>query len=302
MADRAISREVTAVTRTRTALPELVPAYGVYVLESHHDVGFRMEQRVHAFVKLIYVLAGAGRVVTASRSIACETGDVIVVPIGQKHHIEDAPRQPMSIYVLCVEPRLWRHDPDLEALLPAGRLPRHPTVSQQVRGQLRRILYEQSAAREAHGTMIVGMTLRLLALLARVGTRRDRQRSGIAETADGPGALRRRVEAYIEELDRRFFEATCIDAAATATGMSRRRFTQLFRQLTGSTWLGYVHRRRIEHARHLLATTPRTVTSIAFECGFEDLSSFYRAFHRHAGQSPTAWRHRVANRPGRVKA
>jgi AraC-like DNA-binding protein len=32
------------------------------------------------------------------------------------------------------------------------------------------------------------------------------------------------------------------------------------------------------------------VTTVAFECGYEDLSSFYRAFRRHTGEPPQRWR------------
>ena len=287
MANRAKLIPAAPPRRTRTPLPENIPDYGVYILESHHDVGFRMEPRTHAFLKIIYVMAGAGQVITRHQAMTCEAGDVLVVPIGQTHRIEDAPRHPMSIYVLCVAPRLWRHEPDLELMIPMGRLPRHPVLSQRVRDLLRRMLYEQSLARPAHGTMIVGMTLRLLAMLVRAAHRRDRLR---AEMLGESASLRQRIEAYVEELDRRFFEATTIDAAAAAVNMSRRRFTQLFREVAGSSWLSYVRRRRVQHAQHLLATTSRTVTSIAFECGFEELSSFYRAFRRYAGVSPTVYR------------
>ena len=50
------------------------------------------------------------------------------------------------------------------------------------------------------------------------------------------------------------------------------------------------HQLRVEHARRLLQQTHRTIASIAFECGFEDLSTFYRAFKREVGTSPRRWR------------
>ena len=47
---------------------------------------------------------------------------------------------------------------------------------------------------------------------------------------------------------------------------------------------------RIDHAKKLLESTSRTVLSVAFECGFEDLSTFYRAFKRETSESPNQWR------------
>jgi AraC family L-rhamnose operon regulatory protein RhaS len=72
--------------------------------------------------------------------------------------------------------------------------------------------------------------------------------------------------------------------------MSRRCFTRLFRKAAGCSYAKYVERVRVEYACQLLRETGRSVTTIAFECGFEDLSSFYRAFRRQKGQPPQRWR------------
>ena len=54
-----------------------------------------------------------------------------------------------------------------------------------------------------------------------------------------------------------------LDTAATSLGLSRRRFTQLFREVTGSSWLNYVRRLRVEHAKRLLGQTDRTAFAAA---------------------------------------
>ena len=80
--------------------------------------------------------------------------------------------------------------------------------------------------------------------------------------------------------------------------MSRRRFTQLFREVTGSSWADHRTELRINYACRLLRETDRGIIAIAFESGFEDLSSFYRAFKRQTGDSPIRWRPR--NRDGPI--
>ena len=101
---------------------------------------------------------------------------------------------------------------------------------------------------------------------------------------------RQRIQHYIDSLPSRFFEETSINAAANHLDIPRRTFTKLFAEITGDTWLQHVRRLAIEHARHRLHETDLPVMSIAFECGFHDLSTFYRQFQRHCGISPGRYR------------
>jgi len=68
---------------------------------------------------------------------------------------------------------------------------------------------------------------------------------------------------------------------------------ELFREVTGESWLSYLRRLRLEHARSLLRDRNRSIAAVAFESGFEDLSSFYRAFKTATGMVPHQWRSRL---------
>jgi AraC-like DNA-binding protein len=76
-------------------------------------------------------------------------------------------------------------------------------------------------------------------------------------------------------------------------GISVRQLHLLF-EPTGVTYARYVLSRRLEHARLLLAQTPeRPVADIAYACGFDSLSTFYRRFRTAFDQTPAAFRARV---------
>lgn len=81
-----------------------------------------------------------------------------------------------------------------------------------------------------------------------------------------------------------------IPALASRFRVSRRTLEAHFRAVTGTSIAEEVTRLRIERAKHLLSTTGKTLTKIADECGFYDISHFSATFLRHVGMRPTAFR------------
>jgi AraC-like DNA-binding protein len=79
------------------------------------------------------------------------------------------------------------------------------------------------------------------------------------------------------------------DAAAQA-GISPFHFLRLFSGVLGVTPHQYLVRLRLRHAARHLADDGISVTDIAYDVGFGDLSNFVRTFHRAAGVSPRKFR------------
>lgn len=256
------------------------PPCGVFVLESRHERGFRMSPVQHDFIKLVQPISGRGWLVRRNARLLLQTGDVVLVPPGERHHIEDDGTRPLSLYALCVA--------DVEI---ATRFSlRHfaaPAWSAEFRALIRQLLHEQTLTRPGHELLLRGLALQALGLVMRAA-------SGPRETAaprpDDSTLASARVAAYLREMERTFFHVQNLDAVAAQLGLSRRRFTQLFRAATGESWLQHLQRHRLAHARRLLAETRRSVASIGYECGFEDLTTFYRTFKAAEGTSPLAWR------------
>ena len=284
---------------THAPIEHHFPAWGVDVFESRHAEDWRMESTRHEFLKIVFVLKGAGALVRSDATrVECRASDVLVVPIGQEHRLEDAPARPMSLYVVSIQPGVLDVAALDLALVPEGRLDLDEAGSAKVESTIRRLLFEQTLDQPVTGAKVISMTLRLLSELVRVGARPGHApQDPRAPRADRHTDSATRMRSYVDDLEDHFFEATNLDTAAQSLGISRRRFTQLFRQVTGTSWLAYVRRLRVEHAKRLLAQTDRTVLSIAFECGFEDLSTFYRAFKREVGQSPNQWRSAARGEP-----
>lgn len=65
----------------------------------------------------------------------------------------------------------------------------------------------------------------------------------------------------------------------------------LFHEQSGETIIHFIHRRRIEHARYLLAESRMNISEIARASGFADAGYFSRIFRRLTGLAPRAYRH-----------
>src|SRR5450631_3773151 len=81
-----------------------------------------------------------------------------------------------------------------------------------------------------------------------------------------------------------------LDDAAAQAGISPFHFLRLFSAVLGVTPHQYLLRSRLRHAARRLADDERSVTDVAYDVGFADLSNFVRTFHRAAGVSPRKFR------------
>lgn len=110
------------------------------------------------------------------------------------------------------------------------------------------------------------------------------------------------ARAYIENN----LEWTGLSATATARalGISVRQLHLLFKP-TGTTFARYVLARRLEKARTALAEDRRRkIIEVAYSCGIDSLSVFYRGFRDAYGMTPTEFRNSLldASRPASQRA
>lgn len=104
---------------------------------------------------------------------------------------------------------------------------------------------------------------------------------------DGHAAILVRVARVVAE---RYREPVGVAAIAHAVGVHPKYLSTAFRRQCGMGVHEYLTRMRLGHAQHLLRTTQRAVTTIAFDSGFGSLNAFYSAFRSQLGTTPSALR------------
>lgn len=256
------------------------PDFGVFTFESHHSQDFYMPTANHDFAKILFVIDGRGDLEHRGSRIPLVREVPIYIPAFHAHRITDAAKQPLSLYMVCIAMNCL--PPTVARQLDTLKLTELRNIHQQKQWytHFRRLLYEQTMNRSDRSLVMLEIVLWMLAQITRY------QRQEFTEQDDAA----ERVNTVIRRMATNFFEPITLQETASQAKLSERRFSQLFRAQTNDSWLNYLRNLRINHACHLLKNTDRSVTAIAFESGFSDLSNFYRAFKQTIGKSPLEWR------------
>ena len=104
------------------------------------------------------------------------------------------------------------------------------------------------------------------------------------------------VRAAIEHTDAQLSTVT-LAAVCRYVGVSARTLRRRFAEHLGMSWQAYVVQSRLQRAAGLLAERDVTVLEAAVTVGFENGSSFARAFRARLGETPSEYQRRVRSRP-----
>ena len=115
-----------------------------------------------------------------------------------------------------------------------------------------------------------------------------------ADRAARPPSRRdaRRVTNALRRIEAQADERLALADLAREAAMSPYHFLRTFRQVVGMTPHQFVLRTRLHRAAVRLRRPDESISAIAFEVGFNDLSTFNHRFRRVMGASPSAYRAR----------
>ena len=81
-----------------------------------------------------------------------------------------------------------------------------------------------------------------------------------------------------------------LNEVADAVNLSSSHLVHLLKEQVGLSYKSYLISLRMDAAKHLLRTTDLPVAAVAETVGYENVSNFYRLFHRETGCTPAAYR------------
>jgi AraC-like DNA-binding protein len=247
-------------------------------------------------------------------------GDLIILPHGSAHVVRDSPTSPATRLEQLIAgggldargtlrsggggPRtvlvcggFYFEDRATNPLLTS--LPklihlrgRSRGVASWVKMTLDFLRHESDGARPGADAVVTRLAdiLFIEALRAHASSREAKQ-SGFAVALRDP-----RIGRALALLHRRPDADWDLARLAREAGMSRTTFAVRFRELVGDPPLKYVTRCRMDRATALLRTSESGIAQVAQRVGYDSEVGFGRAFKRHTGLTPAAYRRRARPR------
>lgn len=260
-------------------------------VDTHADWSFThdtIELHSHTFFEIIYVEHSGGlQYLLGTDCYHIEDGDIIVIPPGVSHRPLTLERltEPYRRLVIWASPRmaevLGSMFPQLD-LLPSEALvlktDKETSSSLYIRfkqGVNISMRYDD----DWWQALVVGNTIELLTQIMRV-----KETGALALPTPGKHTIEQ-VLAFIEA---HYSDAISARDVAAHLNMSESSLSQLLRKQMNVSFHKLLTQRRLIAAKHLLLsgeTGDRTSTRV----GFGDYSSFYRAFKREYGISPSEY-------------
>lgn len=85
------------------------------------------------------------------------------------------------------------------------------------------------------------------------------------------------------------FEKLTIESVARAVFLSPRSVTNILRRISNMSFLEFVTHERLKHAKSMIDGGAYKLNQVASNCGFESYSTFFRAFTKEFGTSPSEY-------------
>ncbi len=104
------------------------------------------------------------------------------------------------------------------------------------------------------------------------------------------------INDVIQYVAENFQKDISLGKAADIANMQKSAFCRYFKRRTKKKFMEFVNETRLTHAQKLLVETDKNILEIAYECGYESSSYFYRVFKHYNKISPVNYRKNIQSR------
>lgn len=243
--------------------------------------------------EIFWCLNDGGVQHAGDRAMRMQPNHLFYFPAGQPHVCKPLPGQTADGIVLCIGTELFKGNgmgnagarEALNYLRTNARARDYRFhVTENSRAGIAECLWtiqaEDARPQRGHDTMMRGLIQQFAALMLR-----DPLLAGSIQSQAVIPSNRERLNTVLHFIDRRFMAPITVESMSKIAGMSRSHFHSLFKQETGGTLMEKVLEARSRGAERMLQETDLPIIDVAYSCGFNSLSHFYRVLRKHTGKS-----------------
>ncbi|WP_262678665.1 AraC family transcriptional regulator [Paenibacillus sp. J5C2022] len=166
-----------------------------------------------------------------------------------------------------------------------------PTETEEVKTMVRKIEQEFHSKLPGYTSLIKLMLTELILRLSRYYAVNPKMNRKSGKFIDGISSVEEQMyKRIIGFLERHYHTLITLEDLAKIAACSTRQVTRIFKQMSDTTMVNYLHNLRVEKSKQLLLSTNDKVSSISAEVGFNDVSFFNRVFKKMTGYSPSEFR------------
>lgn len=100
----------------------------------------------------------------------------------------------------------------------------------------------------------------------------------------------RRIELVVDYMNQNFQKAITLSEVSKLANMTDAAFSRFFKTRTGISFMDSLLEIRLGHASRMLIDTTQSVSEVAYDCGFNNISNFNRLFKKKKGCTPKEFR------------
>ncbi|MDY6287261.1 MAG: AraC family transcriptional regulator [Bilifractor sp.] len=246
----------------------------------------------HPFLEITCVESGSGVYYVNGVSYRMKAGSLIIFN-GTETHGWKVEEGRMDLLVMTFAEELIASPGvpmDEEYLKPfvareegfSNRIDASAGCAPQIHELMKEALRESNLREAGYRLMMKAIVMRILAMLVRhydfrASLEPDREFHTV------PVRMYKRLEPALYYINAGYTGSVTLEEAARRACMSPNYFSTCFRKTLGKSFSRYVTELRLHRARELTETTDMSMTEIAGECGFRNMSNFYRLWKKYGG-------------------
>lgn len=246
------------------------------------------EKAFHEEIEIKYFYEGVSTLIIDKDIIVANPGDITVVNPFEIHanvDIGQANGKYLSI-ILNLDFLKEHNQTSLDLrnalILNGKKFNNHIENNTRLQTIIKRVYEEIKGEKENYRLIVYALITELFALLLRDHINSEKVLNKAEKHTKRADLISPALTKIFEDFDKKI----TVKELADLCSISEYHFLRTFKKETGFTAIQYIINYRISLAETLLKTTENTIEEIAYACGFDDVSYFYRCYKKIKGVSP----------------